>query len=98
MSTRQGDSFVIQPPGGAISFSTFVLGLASTAMSHLGVSANPETGTVVVALELAQESLELLDLLREKTRGNLSADEEKLLQSVLTDLKLRFVEARRPQS
>ena len=98
MAERSGEGFVIQQPQGAISFSTFVLGLASTALIHLGVSPNPEDGTVSVQLELAQQSMALLDLLREKTRGNLTPEEEQLFQSVLTDLRLRFVEARKVSS
>lgn len=94
MADRSGDGFVIQPPQEAISFSTFVLGLASSALIHLGVSPNPEDGQVTVQLDLAQQSMALLDLLRAKTKGNLTPEEEQLFQSVLTDLRLRFVEAR----
>ena len=98
MSDRRGDTFVIEPPGGAISFSTFLLGLASSTLIHLGVTPNPETGSVQISIELAQQTMDLLDLLRAKTRGNLTAEEEQLFQSMLTDLKLRFVEALRSRS
>ncbi len=92
MTTRQGETFVMESgPGAGISFSTFILGLASTAFIHLGDAPNPETGTTQVELALAQQTLELLDLLRAKTRGNLTGEEEQLFASVLTDLKLRFV-------
>ncbi|MBX7100883.1 MAG: DUF1844 domain-containing protein [Myxococcaceae bacterium] len=98
MSERRGDTFVIEPPAEAISFSTFLLGLASSTLIHLGVTPNPETGAVQVSIELAQQSMDLLDLLRAKTRGNLTPEEEQLFQSMLTDLKLRFVEARKSRS
>ncbi len=92
MSARQGETFVMEAdPGAGISFSTFILGLASTTLIHLGDAPNPETGTTRVELALAQQTLSLLDLLRAKTKGNLTGEEEHLFASVLTDLKLRFV-------
>jgi hypothetical protein len=59
---------------------------------HLGVHQNPETGKITVDLTLARQSIDVLALLREKTRGNLSSEEEQLFTSVLSDLRLRFVE------
>jgi hypothetical protein len=90
---KQGESFVIPEPATAIGFSTFILGLASTAVIHLGAAPHPESGARAIDLNLARQSLDLLDLLREKTRGNLSAEEEQLFASLLTDLRLRWVEA-----
>jgi Domain of unknown function (DUF1844) len=78
--------------GGQLTFSAFVLGLASTALIHLGVHPNPETGATVVDLTLARQSIDVLSLLREKTRNNLTAEEDHLFASVLSDLRLRFVE------
>ena len=97
MGTYRGETFVLksEPAAGAITFSTFVLGLASTTLIHLGHSPNPESGATGLDLVLARQSLDLLELLRAKTTGNLSPDEEQLFQSVLTDLRLRFVEASR---
>lgn len=76
-----------------INFSTFVFGLASTTLIHLGVAPHPETGAASVDLTLAQQSLSLLEMLREKTRGNLDAEEERLFANLLTELRLRFVDA-----
>ena len=53
---------------------------------------NPETQTIAVDLVQARQSIDVLALLREKTKGNLSAEEEQLFSSVLSDLRLRFVE------
>ncbi len=94
MSEKRGDNFVMTEgaPGG-IDFSTFLLGLASTALIHLGAQPNPETGSVSVDLAAARQMLDVLDLLRTKTRGNLTSDEERFFESLLTDLRLRFVEA-----
>ncbi len=76
-----------------INFSTFVFGLASTTLIHLGAAAHPETGLPSKDLTLAQQSLSLLEMLREKTRGNLDAEEERLFANLLTELRLRFVDA-----
>ncbi len=76
-----------------INFSTFVFGLASTTLIHLGTAPHPETGQQSVDLTLAQQSLSLLEMLREKTCGNLDAEEERLFANLLTELRLRFVEA-----
>ncbi|MBL8916547.1 MAG: DUF1844 domain-containing protein [Archangium sp.] len=75
-----------------LTFSAFVLGLASTALIHLGVHADPESGKMTVDLTLARQSIDVLAMLREKTRGNLSSEEEQLFSSILSDLQLRFVE------
>jgi hypothetical protein len=92
MAPTSGESFTMQHSDEQLTFSAFVLGLASSALIHLGVHQNPETGAITVDLTLARQSIDVLALLREKTRGNLSAEEEQLFSSVLSDLKLRFVE------
>lgn len=93
MATHRGETFTMADEGGApLSFSAFILGLASTALIHLGATPHPETGAATVDLPLARESIDALAMLREKTRGNLTSDEEQLFSSVLADLRLRFVE------
>lgn len=95
----RGETFVMrgEPKPGApeapITFSTFLIGLASSALIHLGVAPNPETGKAERDLMLARQSLDLLGLLQEKTRGNLSSEEKQLFDNLLADLRLRFVEA-----
>lgn len=93
MATHRGDNFTIEDDAGAIGFDTFVLSLATTALIHLGEGPDPETGKVAPNLVLAKQSLDLLELLFQKTAGNLTADEDHLFQSVLTDLRLKFVTA-----
>lgn len=97
MADKRGETFVMKGelPDKPIAFSTFVLGLASTALIHLGEAAHPDTGEKRVDLALARQSLDLLSLLREKTRGNLTAEEEKLFDDVLTSLRLKYVEAQK---
>src|SRR5437868_4694898 len=99
---KRGESFVLHQEAAApdkpIEFMTFVLGLASTAFIHLGDTPHPETGKVFADLLLARQSLEMLSLLRAKTQGNLTPDEERAFDNVLADLRLRFVQASRPPS
>jgi hypothetical protein len=77
-----------------LSFIAFVLSLASTAAIHLGDLADPATGQKSdVNLEGASQMIEVLSLLEQKTRGNLTAEERQVLEQVLYELRLRFVEA-----
>ena len=76
-----------------LSFTAFVISLASTAAIHLGDLADPSTGqTLEPNLEGAAQMIEILMLLEEKTRGNLSAEERQVLEQVLYELRMRFVE------
>ncbi len=87
-----------QPENG-IDFYTFVLSLASSAFVHLGDAPHPETGEPVEPdLPLARQTIEILAMLQEKTKGNLTAEEEKFLENLLTDLRLRFVNKRSGKS
>ncbi len=76
----------------AIDFSTFVLSLSHSVLVHLGDAPNPADGRVETNLPLAHQTIDLLDLLQEKTRGNLSGEEERTLGQVLYDLRMRYVE------
>ena len=79
-------------------FRFFVLQQQQSAMIHMGKLVHPETGQVERNLEWARLSIDLLGMLEEKTRGNLSPDDERMLVSVLTTLRLNFVEeSRRPE-
>ena len=75
-----------------IDFATFVLSLAHSARMHLGEEPHPETNEVRVDLSLAKQNIDILGLLEDKTKGNLSGDEERLLAQVLFDLRMRYVE------
>jgi len=74
-------------------FSTFLLSLGSSALIHLGEVDAPGEGGRKRDLPMAKHTIDLLDLLREKTRNNLSKEEDELLESLLYDLRLRYVEA-----
>lgn len=92
MVEHRGETFVMREQQGPLSFSAVLLGFASTTLIHLGASPNPETGTTAVDLPTARQWIDVIEVLREKTRGNLTPDEEQLMGSVLADLRLRFVE------
>jgi hypothetical protein len=76
----------------SIDFATFVLSLSHSALMHLGEAPQPETDKVESNLPLAKQDIDILGLLEEKTKGNLTGDEERLLAQVLFDLRMRYVE------
>jgi hypothetical protein len=75
-----------------VTFSTFVLGLSTQALLHLGEIPNPLTSTLERDLGAAKHVIDILGILREKSRNNLEPGEEALLDSVLYDLRMRYVE------
>jgi len=79
------------PGPGPVSFSTFVLGLSTQALLHLGEIESPLTGEVERDLPAGKHVIDILGILREKTRGNLEQAEEHLLDSILYDLRMRYV-------
>jgi len=76
-----------------IDFTTFIFSLGSSAMMHLGDAPHPETGVVRKDLALARETIDLIAMLREKTKGNLTAEEDRFIGALLYDLRMRFIEA-----
>jgi hypothetical protein len=75
-----------------VDFSTFVLSLSHSVLVHLGETPNPETGTVAKNLMLARQTIDLIAMLEEKTKGNLTGDEERLIGQILFDMRMRYVE------
>jgi hypothetical protein len=82
-----------EPAMPKMDFITFVLSLARSTSCHLGVSQNPETKTCEENLPLAKETIDILVMLQEKTQGNLTGEEERILSEVLFDLRMAFVQA-----
>ena len=76
-----------------INFSSFLLSLSSSVLLHLGEIADPQSGEKKKDLVLAKQSIDIINLLQEKTKGNLTQEEEKLLEHLLYDLRMRFVKA-----
>ncbi len=75
-----------------VDFSTFIFSLATGALIHLGLAPDPATGKTEINVTLAQQNIDLLQLLKAKTRGNLTEDESKMLESLVSEVQLRFVE------
>ncbi len=86
------------PPTGAdqppVDFPSFCLSLATSALYHMGVAPHPESGEAPEKnLPLARHTVDTLEMLQRKTRGNLDEEEARLLESLLYELRMRFVEA-----
>lgn len=75
----------------AVTFSTFVISLGSSALVGLGEVPDPATGIMQCDMLLARHNIDLLEMIEIKTRGNLNKDEEQLLGSLLTELRLKYV-------
>jgi hypothetical protein len=76
-----------------INFSTFVISLSTQALMNLGEIPNPLGGKVESDIPVAKQMIDILGMLREKTRGNLNAGEERLMEDILFDLRMKYVEA-----
>jgi len=80
----------------AIDFSTFILSLSTSALFHLGLIPDAQSGKAGERnLPLARQTIDILEILETKTRGNLDPEEAKLLESLLFEIRMRFVEASR---
>jgi hypothetical protein len=76
-----------------VTFTAFVMSMNTSALFHLGEISDPASGEKNKDLVLAQHSIDILSLLEEKTKGNLTEEEQDLLKHVLYDLKMRYVRA-----
>lgn len=74
-----------------INFATFILSLHSSALMHLGIMESPSTKAKTKNMVLAKQTIDILGIIEEKTRGNLEHDEENLLKNILHDLRLTYV-------
>ena len=72
---------------------TFISGLAGQVLINMGLFENPATGRKETDLEMAKYSIDLLQILKDKMRGNMTDEEEKLINTILYDLRMRYVEA-----
>lgn len=80
------------------SFSVLVLSIASSAAASLGLTENPQTGKKEMDLNLARFNIDLLMMLKDKTDGRRTEEENKLLQAVLSDLQVKFVQLKSGKS
>jgi Domain of unknown function (DUF1844) len=74
-----------------VTFSSFVLSLSTTIMYHLGDFPNPETKKAKKNLAAAKQTIDMLSMIKNKTEGNLDADEKQLLEGMLYELMMRYV-------
>ncbi len=82
----------------ALTFSLFVQSLAHQTMMALGMVPWPDSGLVRLELGLAKETIDILQILKEKTANNLTKDEERLLENLVYQLKMAYVEiAKKPE-
>lgn len=75
-----------------MTFASFLISLNTSALMHLGLLPDLGTGQIKNNPELARQTIDLIGILQEKTRNNLSQEEEDLLNNLLYDLRLKFVD------
>lgn len=80
-----------------VTFAAFLLSLGNQAMVHLGLIPDPIDGEVKASLPLAKQMIDIISMLREKTRGNLEAFELTMLDNMLFELRMKFVELSKEQ-
>ena len=90
-ATTEADRDAQELPLPGITFSSFVFSLSSAALVSMGAIPDPNTGKTEKNLPLAKQTIDLLGLLRDKTRNNLSQEEEILFDHLLYDLRMSYV-------
>ena len=80
-----------QAPLPEINFPTFIISLNASALVNLGVIDDPATGKKVKNLAMGKQTIDILGMLEEKTKGNLSKEEENMLKNILYDLRIIYV-------
>jgi Domain of unknown function (DUF1844) len=93
-----GQGFSMSEEGPSIDFSAFVFSLARTALIHMGLENHPETGIQDANLQAARETIDVLGMMEEKTRGNLTPEETELIAKMLYTLRMSYVEVARAAS
>ena len=78
-----------------VTFTTFMVGLSTQALAALGEISDPVSGARSKDLQAAQQLIDIIGMLREKTRGNLDRDEDGLIEAILFDLRMKYVELAR---
>ncbi len=82
-----------RPPLPELNFNSLIFSLSSSALLHIGEIADPQTGEKKKDLPLAKHSIDIIAMLKEKTKGNLNEEEKQFTDNILTDLRLRYVKA-----
>jgi hypothetical protein len=76
-----------------VDLSHLIFGFSSAALGYMGIQLSPEMPASEKNLPLAKQNIDIICMLQEKTKGNLTADEEKLISEIVSDLKVKFAEA-----
>ncbi|HDR16939.1 MAG TPA: DUF1844 domain-containing protein [Desulfobacteraceae bacterium] len=76
-----------------VNFTSLIFSLSSSALLHLGEMADPQSGKIALDLPLAKHAIDTIAMLKDKTKGNLNEEERKFTETVLTDLRWRYVRA-----
>jgi len=80
-----------------LTFSTFVLSLSTSVLVNLGELPDPLKNEKDINLPLAKQTIGIIEMLMEKTKGNLTEDEDRLIDGMLYDLRMKYVEAAKKQ-
>jgi len=80
-----------------VNFNSLIFSLSSSALLNMGDIAEPQTGERKKDLPMAKYSIDIISMLQEKTKGNLTEEEHKFLENILADLRLRYVKAAKKQ-
>ena len=93
-----GEQAAPEPGSPTLTFASLVLSLSTSALMHLGMAPRgdgEDDAPAELNLPAARQVIDILEMLREKTSGNLDADETRMLEEILHDLHLRFVEKKK---
>lgn len=91
--TPGGDASAQEGPLPEIDFTSFIFSLSTSALIQLGEIQDPFTQKLVRNLPLAKQTIDLIGMLKEKTKGNLTPGEERVIEYVLYDMRMRYVKA-----
>ena len=94
MNEKQTEGQVPKNAMPKIDFSSFILSLYSSGLVQLGKVEDPSTGKVVKDVGMAKHTIDMIAMLQNKTKGNLTPDEENLLKALLSELRMAYVEAK----
>jgi len=89
--TKGSDTQQETAPFPELDFASFILSLATTVQVSLGVIPNPQTNLQAQNLPAAKQIIDIINMLREKTKGNLSKDEQALIDSILYNLRMHYI-------
>jgi len=89
----EGETAQQEVPLPEINFMSFLFSLSTSALIQLGVIEDPISQQMAKDFPLAKQTIDLIGMLKEKTKGNLSPDEDKMMENILYDLRMRYLKA-----